>query len=220
MWNKIQRIYVGQDQVRPAGWKPWTNTLLYVSMKDAIAVDAGTYTFTNTSVTNTTLSWVKCGYFNWSARLDTTLPWFSSQQHTISVWYKSWTVNAYWIICSNPCGRTYWEVIYCNSSTDIRYNTYTWSSTPATISYNTTVTNRNHYLYTWWAFYVNWVKAWTTSTWCSAYWNFCIWWHNASSSCTRRFCTGYMREVILEDKVWSEDEVVAYFNQTKWEFWL
>ena len=75
-------------------------------MENSITEESGKSTFTNYSVTTTTINGVKCGYFNGNARLETNIACYSDVNHTFNVWFKRSSNIAAGIICANPCGIT------------------------------------------------------------------------------------------------------------------
>ena len=107
MWNKIQRIYVGSNLVRPK-WQPWADTIAYWELnwnwedtKNDYWVE--TYTTTNydsdaivwTAPTyNTTRRGKACAKFSGNGILQLPNLPIASNHITISLWYnKTWTNN-------------------------------------------------------------------------------------------------------------------------------
>lgn len=211
--HSLKNAYIGEV------WKPWANTLLYIPMQTDLLDKVGTYTVTNTSVTLTTLSGVKCWYFNGSARLDTTVPAFANKNHTISIWYKdNWSANSTPIISSNTSWYADGECFRYSSSSDLQYVVFSSSSTIATSTW-LTKTNWNNIVFSWWNIYVNGVLKTTSSGTYVTWHNFTVWWHALGGS-GLKYITWYMSEVIIENDVWSADKVLDYYNLTKSNYWL
>lgn len=212
--HELQNAYIGEV------WTPTSNTLLYLPMQTDLLDKVGTYTVTNTSVTLTTLSGVKCWYFNGSARLDTTAPSFANKNHTISIWYKdNWSPNNYPIISSNTPAITTWECFRYSSSTNLQYVVFSSSSSITNIS-PVTKSNWNNIVFSWWNIYVNWTLMGTTNPTYVTWYNFTVWWHAVWWSSWFQYITWYMSEVIIEDSVRTSEQAAAYYNQTKSKFWL
>lgn len=200
-----------------SGWKPWTSTLLYAPFSDDL-VDHSWKSTTMTkswTVTNTTLNWIKCAYFNWWY-IDTNISTLNNLTHTISFWlYTNTNNDAWWIVCSNPCWITQWETIW-TSSTTIKHSTWTnWWATPV----NPTLTwsflwKWIHVINTWWRLYVDWNLVWTETATPAGTYKYSICAHAVWSSCTRRIWYWYLSELIIEDKEWTAQEVQDYYNST------
>lgn len=206
-------------------WKPWNDVVLYVPLEDDIAEKTWKNTITNYSVSLTTLNWVKCWYFNWSARIETSQRQFSNTSHTLSAWIyypDSWFTGWCNALSSNPCWVYNWDIISITSSwTIVNYTVYTWNT-----SWEIKKSNLNlkwgwhNVVFSWWTLYLDWQVIWSNSwnyTWNQIY---TIWWHTTNSSCTRSFMKWYLREVIIWNSVWNAQEVLKYYNKTKKYFWI
>ena len=217
----LYNAYIWEYIASPwVSWEPSSSTLLYAPFtNDLVDHSPSSTTMTkNGTVTNTTLNWVKCAYFNgWY--IDVNLYTQTNVTHTISLWFYTTTNNdSWWIICSNPCWIMQWEAIAPNSST-IRYLSF-WSEWWITASWSYTWQWFNVIL-TWWKMYVNNTYIWEKTTapnWASYKYSICN--HASWSSCSRRVRYWYVWEVIIENVVWSDEIRNAYYNQTKWNYWI
>ena len=105
MWYKVNKIYVGTQQVRPV-WKPWSNTIAYYPLTSTTTVNdmsGNNRNLTNHSVSFNTYDWVNCAYFNGSSQYlnqDSVNMWLFSGSLTVSSWIKgTWAITTsiwYW----------------------------------------------------------------------------------------------------------------------------
>ena len=222
---KVKKIYKGNIQVWPAWWTPWANTLLYLPLNST-----DTYTdkswnnrgTTNYSVAFWTYQWVNCAYFN-NAHIQVT-PFQIPTWLTFLVWfYRTWFNTNDWKIFD---ARTSPQYIF----------TINWESWYYTYGYcgNTIISS--------WTLVENkWCLYCMTSTWSSA--TLKLLWNNINTTNTssvsvsagtpsyiniwneynngaNRYFLWYLSNLILENRVWTSDEITAYYNQTKWNYWL
>lgn len=212
-------------------WQPGENTLAYYPLNSTSTVnDMKTswtkYNLTNYNILFGTYQWVDCAYFN-SANSRSWL--YYSWTQIIPSWDFTWNVWMYLISTStdNPrlCSsyvwwNNYWVLL--NSS----WNIVVWSTSSTTWIPTTTgwwhlytvVWNFSQWSYKW---YVDWVLSNTWSwTWISSWTWLNIWWFdNAWSwSATSDKLNWYLSERILENKKWSDDDVMDYYMLTKWDY--
>ena len=194
------------------------NTKLYMPLTSEVRDLSWKATITNTWVTITNLNWVYCWSFNWSSRIETNISAFTNINHTLACWVKRNWWDSAWLICANPCWVFNWDVLYPNSNWDkyVYQSYHTTSSSGFSIESNTLNQREWHWvIFTWWKLYVDWVLQWSNNWWYVWWQVYTIWWHTTNSSCTRKFLTWYIAEVIIEDWVWTESQVVDYYNSTK-----
>lgn len=208
-------------------WKPSSDVVVYVPLKDDITEKTWKNTITNYNVSLTTLNWISCWYFNGSnARIETSQHQFTNTSHTLSFWmyypesWYTWWNNG---ISSNPCGVYNWDILWIsNSWQDITYLSYYWTNRDwrITKSWYNLKWQRHNLLFSWWVLYLDWQSVWSNS-WSYA-WNqiYTIWWHTTNSSCTRWYMKWYLREVIISNAVWDSTKVLEYYNKTKKYFWI
>lgn len=112
MWYKVNKRYVGTQQVRPSGWKPWSNTIAYYPL-ETDANDAS-WNWHNASWVSgssyTTVSWKLSANFDWNRYINT---W-------VSVW--SWPLTIACLFCHTDLS---WSTYQTAISTPFNWN---WSS--------------------------------------------------------------------------------------------
>ena len=218
-------------------WQPWANTILYYDFEHTswttetnLATWQSWYngTYSGTPTIWTLSSWKK--YFNtwWNTYLETN-SWFSTVNYgncTVCVWmnvvetwakslfWQSWwdTPSQYWtIFCErlsnwnyqveiwkpvwlNITGDSWWQLLIMTSDGST-LNVYRNGNTTPIASKSATAWNANSTkLYVWWA-----VRYWNTSP---GIWN------------------AYFGSFIVENKVWTTQEMSDYFDQTKSLYWI
>jgi hypothetical protein len=209
-------------------WKPWANTLVYIPM-EADLID---HSWKGVSVTNNNVSivsnqasiWV--WYFNWN--------WYLSIPKGSNILWNIFTISWYGKISGWPTySAIFWTV---NSSYWWLTVQYEWTALYASSAVNSwdligdiTVFTKNnvweHYVLvrnlTNWELYKNWVKVWTSTSW---NWNIVQNW-NASYigrnwASSQANITWYLSNFIIESTARTADEILAYYNQTKSNYWL
>ena len=225
MWNKIQRIYVGDHyQVYPK-WKPWSNTVAYYPLTS----DVKDYSW---NWKNWTLNWSGSSYTWLWIKLTTssyiTLPTMGSlTTPTFSIWvnvtsasqfkngeyyynsaWKTWIWIWFWTVSGSTNARPHWFI--WNGSGE--KNVYTAADkAPWT---------RNHYLITYNGstayFYINWVlnKSETYGL-SSSNLNTYNWYINGNNGSLNQHGSWVFSDCIVESAYWTATEVADYFNQTK-----
>lgn len=223
MGYRIQKIYVGTHQVRPAGRQPTSSTLLYLPLENNLNDPYNSITASASSwITFTTQDWVACAYSNDNYAvylLD--IP----NDHTSCCWVKTdfdgnWMV--YWcednildpIPGASNSGYTFQPTLNASWT----YYFYDKSDDYAT---STTYT-------AWWTL-VTLTKSWTTV---KMYKNSTlIWTWTVAQNFTEKRLQLFTRDVtsqrfkwwasnlIVENKVWTDQEISNYYDQTKWNYW-
>ena len=213
------------------GWKPWANTLLYLPLNST-----DTYTdksWNNISTTNSNVTfgdyyWVECGIFNWSnthiqvtpfAIPDTVTLLCRTRWPSISSSYDAKIFDAR----SNPTITT-WKIPTTRSDWKNAY--FAWLNN---WGINTVQgINDQWFLFAvtiwWWTvdIYAIWDNlnihlsdSWTINAWTPSQINIGNEYNNGAS----RYYSWWISELILENKKWTADEVTAYYNQTKSNYW-
>lgn len=195
----------------PQGWKPWANTLAYRPLKENLNDMVGSYSMTN--------SWVTfsdgVAQLSWSQR--PTIPSLSlNWTRTISFWLyqtntSSWMVLSRWD--TNAFVQVYWGTVY------IRWS---WSWNTA-ISGSGLTNNAWHHIVIAQTtakveIYVDGVLFWSTT---AQYlnWNmvgFCWSWNTWAAYAV----IWKISEMIVEDKLWTAEDVAKYYNRSKANYWL
>ena len=216
MWNKIQRIYIGTNLVRPK-WHPWADTIAYYPLNSTTTVNDQSGNNRNLtkywSCAFWTYQWVDCAYLPWNTSSYLTCDWDSNTypNFTISIWY-------YHISNGTTYNLVYfWSPwIFINTSNQPRFAwangipttptiTNAWKHIVCTVSWTTAKIYINGVAYTW-----------TRQTQYSLGTNVKINYPTDSS----HYSKWYLSEIIAESKVRSDTEVLNYYNQTKSNYWL
>lgn len=214
-----------QKEIYPGhkGFVPWVNTRIYLPLTDNYKdVVSWTTLSTTWAVSLVTEWWVKCTRVNWWR-----LYWLSSAMitwswsRTLSFWFKYnsisssewWTAVCRWSE-SNYSFYSLWD------NTGVNY-AFSWYSSSADIESSTTLSTWVRYnmvaTYDWStvSIYLNWTFIWSKSvglsTWSS---DLYIWWR-PGWSCLANW---YVSQVIVENKVWTAQEITDYYNMTKSDF--
>jgi len=208
------------------GWKPSSYTLAYRPFKSDLKDYSGNwYDF---SIKDWTVSYDN-NMVTISSRLrtanntavmtnyagDFTELWYTQSSGSTNNWFMflfnpndNWTSAAFWIN-TDWCE---WSYIYWNNQwwTWAKYSTVpTWVHLLAFVKTSSAK-----------ILYLDWVEvardttnvnavgsaSWMTAMWLwrhSAWWGTARWWN-----------------LILEKRAWTVDEIQAYFNQTKWDYWI
>ena len=235
-WN----IYLGSNLIAEGGcgrWRPWANTIAYYPLTITSTVNDMKGSWTAYNLTNNgyvsfwTYDWVDCAFFNrttsqsWSNWLLRTTDSIIQSTCTISLWMKKgsnslmlhypriiWTPTDNQLL--NIRRDSYysqwqdWSIISSFSRDDVLADSSeVWRNVIIlinnwTISYY--VNNELKYTYSGSVTINNWITLWSpqwrTQTWDTYYW--------------------YLSEVIIENKIRSDQERSSYYNNTKSNYWL
>lgn len=227
MWYKIKKIMVGTQQVRPAGWTPWENTVLYLPLEDD-TTDHSQYNRAITqswAVTKADIGYLFARPWSWENALkcsDTiaTLVW--SFPYTVSLWGKmqaSWTAILFWGSAYNQ----WWTNYLINSSN----NKIRVGQEPSHLL-NWYDVNQ---IWNWWNYYTfieysnksevyqNGQLVITDTAQSSRVLPSFLWWilqYPDSTSNTWMYWSNF----IIENKARTAQEVADYYNSTKSNYWL
>ena len=226
MWNKIQRIYVGDHyQVYPK-WKPWANTIAYYKLEsDANDYSWNSKNMSNSWVTFNEYSWVNCWYFNGSWYLSRSWSLFTwSSDFTVSAWIKpdwNWVSGKGRVIYTN--GTASWTRIFTMWLKPIStWNLMVWWwSNDRDTSYIPAVNSWTHCVmaHSWWTIkvYCNWSLIYTGSVSFNISNNISSIWRQVNGS---DYFYWYLSNIIIENNQRTAQEVADYYNQTKWNYGL
>lgn len=198
--------------------EPLESTIAYYPLLNDVWEVTWKSSWTNTWVTITTLNWVKCWYFNWSSRIETNISSFTNINHTLACWVKRNWGDSAWLICANPCWVFAWDVIYPNAGwTKYTYQSY-YSSSWGGFSIPSNDLNQSDWhcvIFSWWKLYIDWTLQ-DSWSWSYNWWYiYTIWWHTTNSSCSRKFFTWYMWDVVIDNSAWTDVQISAYYNKTR-----
>lgn len=228
MTKKITKLMLNGEEYEireyQAGWQPWANTIAYYPLTQ----DANDYSWNNYNITT---SWASSyttdgallpdsfhagllvpfnidtsNNYTLSCRckpltdkcLNDDMRWIDLTQSTsnrlITLW-QVWQVTQWW---GSSAGSDFWTT----SSFSI------WTRYYITCTINSWTIN----------IYFNWWNTWT-KTWVS--WHTCAlrFWQEWNMWANRRWYW-YMKDIIIEDKVRTSQEISDYYNQTKWDYWI
>ena len=208
-------------------WHPSANTLARYKLEN----DSNDYSWngrnwTASGISYTTISWIKCPYFNYSSNSYISLPWFwTLNSITVSFWINSsysWTQmntpfstwpttdNANFQIYAQPSSlvisRWNWsDSNYFESNYDC--TDWTW--------HNVVATNWSD----WAKIYIDWIFRTSSNNVRvvkSDNWR-CFIWHWVYNNV---FFLWYLSNVIIENKVWTSTDVSEYWNKIKSKYWI
>ena len=225
----VKEIFVGTTKVRPAGWKPWANTIAYYPLT-ANANDESWNGNNGTAnwVSFSTYDWVDCAYFDWSVYTKIQLPWLWSFSEITMViraktTYSLPSVSCLFMLAPSTDNKN--MAIQWNNSKFI-LSRWNWSS-----AYDINDWTANDWI---WhcvvatkdssaaKLYVDGTLIWQdtrSSSVQSDSWHSAIWWH-ATSTNAQFIYKWYLSNSIIENKARTADEISDYYNQTKSNYWL
>ena len=205
-------------------WKPWANTIAYYPLR----TDFDDYSWNGRNLSwdkyIVTVWWIDCAYYSSNRSYYT---WYSLNRtvRTISLWMNAYSSS--WI----------WTLVHISKNRDVHLgslaiNLQNWGIGVAdNYSYATwyyTVQSDTWYQVVWtqeWnvvKLYVNWEFVWENTSRPSEYVSpngWCFGCQFDTSYKTNKY-TGYLSEVILEDKARTAQEISDYYNLTKWNYGL
>lgn len=212
MWNKIQRIYIGTNQVRPPYWDytPTSNTLVYYRMKE----DLNDYSWNNRNLTGT-VTFADNKMTNTSTLSRTKILSGTTWAFTVSIWTRGWNT---WGVSENDSWWAQWFL----TAKWVNQDNYNWN---AIINWSwrrsggTTAIGTNDdfllltFVYNWnnRKAYNNGVNFGTTTN-CS--------WNLKTTATSFRVGAWVWGQIIIEKWAWSVSDIQTYYNNSKWNYWL
>ena len=203
------------------GWQPWANTVAYYTLNWDILDHSGNGHDMSTrigTITYGTLTWwTQYWIFDWNTILSTTnIANVSTGTISAYVYYNgSWLVLIDNVNTNN--NNNYISVFV--EAGDYRYIYSPATSTP-TVSSPSAWWNLLTLTQDWTTlkFYINWTLIDTHSSnlfISSLWWNqWCIWWQARWTQYYDKL-NWYISNLIIENKVWTQQEISDYFDQTK-----
>ena len=228
-------IYMWRDDW---SWSPWANTILYLPLEsDVVDMSGKTWrTFTTSWISYTNVWWVDSIHVwaTWWISLTAPSPLVTtaSSEQTISFWvyFADWVINKRRNIFAFTIeNETCVMISLLENTSNMRFYWQSWWDWWA---YNVLEAwTRKHIVCTnssaWANVYVNWVLD-STYTWSSTPRG--IWGSNTEQAQNigngrdwlqySDWLRGNMRELILEDRVWTAQEVSDYYDLTKADYWI
>jgi len=220
---EVKNIYIGEY-----GWKPWENTLAYYEFNNNLNDSSGNgrnLSLYSWSVTYwTTEWWAKYWYFNtntWTNNITYSSLNYATDKYTLAYWiqpkqkFSSWVYKVSVEMTSTSHTdifiRTY-NTIWFNEATSYEYNASanTWYLVVAVRDWITTKD------------YINWilVNTWTPE---KTSWTKDIYFrlNNAENQNNTTYSNNqYFSEFIIENRAWTAEQALSYYNQTKSNYWL
>ena len=243
--SAVSSVYLGSEKIRPTGYTP-TNLVAYWKLN--WNYNDETWNFNGSASIGgswQSLPWSTNKYIQFSISGDNCVFTVSN-----NLWTRLWstqsdmTFNWWWYFDTQPYSGSYsqYEFLYILGNGSFRvcrvwywrewWWLYLWLGTwtgfgYAWVDYRPTTWTWHNHIYTYnksnrqICYYVDWVLRWTatqsadyaTTTTQSK----CLILHNNRASNT---FTWWASELIIENKVMTADEVLAYYNQTKGNYWL
>lgn len=218
MWNKIQRIYVGTEQVRPYVFKPTANTIAYFPLindqtdKVWSAYVNVTWTKQNVWFKFTASSSQKLTVANVTQKVYFTSLWGqwntrATSNDTISFFTKDGGLRFCWYHTSSSSIGTWGG--YNSSSTWIGSN-YGSRSVPQNTWFHLACGWKN------WVYraYINWSLVWSGSGTPKSYTG------DDMGLMSNNWCAWTFSDIIYEKELWTDQQVADYYNLTKSNYWL
>lgn len=215
--NKLKEAYLWAGK-----WQPTSNTYAYYPLTE----NANDYSGNNRNLT--AASAITYSESNWAYLPNSAHTWMvewfnitTSWTWTFSWWQKTIAVrdgdcrgiDIYW----GASSRRLFTAWNSNTQTFNRSNSNTfWSTTEtANVWYLNTVTLNNGTLTS----YVNGVQLSSGSV-ATGYTSSYFRWGQEYNNGANRQLYGYLKDIIIENKVWTATEISDYYNSVKWNYWL
>lgn len=235
VWSsEVASVWAWDVKVRPTGWTPWANTILYLPLNTTDTYTDQSWnsrTVTNYGIQFWTYSWVDCAYFDNGSGDALVLGNFTIPSDLTVSWWQYQTQ-----VPTDTDGKTF----QFEASNDAMFVAYTKWTSPRGLTFETknngtTATKTTWVNLTWKRVYLNFksdstgstlttIDNGTTQTWTnSGHRSFTpskMWLWNYPWRSPNRRRVGYMSEFIMESTVWSAADITAYYNQTKATYWI
>ena len=225
MGYQLTWMYIGSQKVRPTGWTPWADTVLYFPFTEDMNDHSG-----NSYTVSCDFGSIVDGYF-YNGSATKTVNWLvitdmpsglETSWFTINFWEKktAYASNTQAVFASNSWGSQPHSLDFGNK---IRFWIWGWNNDPTVpdnwlnvwrmLSYVYGGTTTNDF-----NLYINWslistatrtgvtIPAWQ--------WRFFSWWG------TYYPLMGYASQLIMEKKPRTAQDLADYFDSTKWNYWI
>lgn len=229
--TQVSKVFVGNTQVRPTWWQPWANTVAYYPLDSTNTINDLSWNSRNLTkedpygnVQFWTNDNVDCCYMNWGRLKFSSMPSISSWTILLYINTHNSSNNTNAAIIDRQFNSTYsyWALKLYSSWTDINYYyptalnsvwNYQMNNTKTTWILWTMVKDGSSY-----KIYNNDTLVETKS------------WYGGNTSSTfyigqdgqngSYYYCGSISNVIIEDRVWTTQEIQDYFNETKANYWI
>jgi hypothetical protein len=225
VWDTpISKVFLWDTQVRPTWWQPWANTTLYLPLNWSTKDEVSWTTYSSSNVTYTTWSWnIKCASFSWNWYINlTTTPDFEQWTWELTIMFWAMLNAVSWNRRAIALHRnsTYFMIVGISGSTPQFYLRN--SQNDAWTSWSTALSTWTKYLFTltakenWSAtMYINWVQSATKNIWTFTSSSFLFWQYVWASYDGSEGFYWTLKDVIIEKKLRTAQEISDYYNQTK-----
>jgi len=214
-------VYIGTSGLKNAyigeyWWHPWANTLAYFPLETDQLDTTGNYTLSLTGTQQTVgyqfswselaLNWTytRVQFLNVRVKIDSVGSWITN----LATMIDSWGMRYNWEHIRTPANAKKFQIENGSNvaSFSSAQNTTTWTW------YNIAFGVNSNYNYN---AYINGslVWSWTLSSIRQPSWSNIVFLFNQTATAT-------FSKVIVEDVVWTDQEVLDYYNKTKADYWL
>ena len=240
MWVYIYQSWIEtpmqNDYIGEYWWKPWANTLAYYPLTSTTTVNdmsGNNKTLTNQGGVFWTYNGVDCVYCwnSWIVRNDTVTTAYIWQTSTMSAWVSraTWNSSECWIGTGYnnwPYYNKYVSLSMLLQATRVRFWCWWWNAWHD-LDYSV-ITTENHWYHLVQTFasdgtrkcYFNWTLV---GTWNQIIEQNISWFSIVGSkwgASEQYYWNWYASEIIIENKTWTDAEILDYYNQTKANYWL
>jgi len=217
--TELKNAYIGEY---PGGWQPWANTIAYYPLNSTYTDTDQSWNWNNGTTVWTLSYWNNyCQFSSWNyISIPKIIPYWANP-YTILVWYNtpdaSWHQNVVYCQVNSNRNNTgsalfiyQWHLYYWGKGN------YDWDISSVSISNDTWYNIVFTYNWTQLECFVNGVSKWTFN-------------RNISSTAPDtanigksliEICIGKTSNLIIENKVRTAQEVLDYFDLTKWNYWI
>ena len=225
-YKEINKVYLGSTQVRPSWWgrQPWANTIAYYPLKwDLNDYSGNGYNLTNSGGVLSNIWWIDCVYYdNWTSSYNNSIPAWATR--TLSARIYKWEIPSHSEVILRPWwwtrGRTGVGVAsdgwvmkaFISDYSTLWINSATGISTSTRTNIVWIVESTNMYLYVNWVLEASWTRSYASTS--------SSWFILGKSDTQDDNYKWYVNNVIFEDKARTAQEVLNYYNQTKWNYWI
>ena len=207
-------------------WIPSSYTILYLPLNWDVKdpYNNVTYSWGHWSASYATWSWsTQAANFTGSNAISI----WTSLDYT---WWTWWYTVCFWFTTTSPSyeqrcsSRVSWKYFHMCRISSSKANAYCYNSNwDTSVSWTTTLSANTKYLFTatfqsgsMVKLYLNWQLENSASIWTFSSYSFQNWqWIGSWRTWDSEFWRWMIREFIVESKIWTADEVLAYYNQTK-----
>lgn len=224
---KIKKVYLGQRQIYPDDewWQPGENTYAYYPL----TANANDMSGNNRNIA---ISWASSYGSDGAVFISTNHNWLLIP-FNITRW-GTWTISVYVKLTplSNANDSKIMDLYTSSNRISCQVNNMSNVENAGKYVYRkNNLTNYWTYAYTGWTWihvcltinnwtvknYVNWTLQWTVS--CSGTTTYFRFWNEYNHAADRHLYWN-IKEIIIENRTRTDQEVTDYFNQTKENYWL